>query len=135
MAALPDFLKIIEAKSHGDGIVACAHGIDDRPAAQALRGALICVARSSFPTADPDEFYWVDLIGLRVVNRDGHALGVVLGLIDTGPHAVLRIAPDAGREGAALAPADETLIPFVAAYIDAVDLNGHQITVDWSLDI
>ncbi|MEO8279434.1 MAG: hypothetical protein ABI564_07055, partial [Ideonella sp.] len=52
MAALPALLKIIEAKSHGDGIVAHAHGFDDRPAAEGLRGALICIARSSFPTAD-----------------------------------------------------------------------------------
>ncbi len=130
MAALPGLLKIIEAKSHGDGVVAHAHGFDDRMAAESLRGALICVSRASFPTADSDEFYWVDLIGLQVVNREGRALGSVLGLIDTGPHAVLRIAP----EGTVVAAADETLIPFVAAYVDGVDLDGRRITVDWSPD-
>lgn len=130
MAALPGLLKIIEAKTHGDGIVAHAHDVDDRQAAEALRGALVCVARSSFPTADADEFYWVDLIGLEVVNRERRVLGTVLGLIDTGPHAVLRIAP----LGAKVAPADETLIPFVAAYIDGVNLEDRRIVVDWHLD-
>ena len=42
-------------------------------AAQALAGARVFVPRASFPTPDEDEFYWVDLIGLAVVNR---AVGV-----------------------------------------------------------
>ena len=73
-----------------------SHDIADRTAAEALRGARIFVSRPSFPTRRPDEFYWVDLIGLAVVNRDGVALGEVVGLIDTGPHSVLRVvAPPA----------------------------------------
>ncbi|MBL8303371.1 MAG: ribosome maturation factor RimM, partial [Ideonella sp.] len=92
-ATLPGLLRIVQAKEHGDGVVAQAHGIDDRAGAEALRGARIFIPRSSFPTADPDEYYWVDLIGLDVVNRDGQGLGKVLGLIDTGPQAVLRIGP------------------------------------------
>jgi 16S rRNA processing protein RimM len=129
MAALPPLLKIIEARNHADGVVAHAHDIDDRAGAEALRGALICISRTSFPTAEPDEFYWVDLIGLDVVNRDGERLGAVAGLIDTGPHAVLRIAPVPDA-----APADEILIPFVAAYVDAVSLQERQISVDWGAD-
>ncbi len=128
MANLPALLKIIEAKTHGDGIVAHAQDIDDRRAAEALRGAIIHVSRTSFPTADDNEYYWVDLIGLDVVNRQGEALGSVIGLIETGPQAVLRVAP----AGAPVAPADETLIPFVDAYIDSVNLGERRITVDWS---
>ena len=45
------------------------------------------------PAPDPDEFYWIDLIGLSVANREGVALGDVIGLIDTGPHCVLRVKP------------------------------------------
>ncbi len=80
-------------REHGDGIVAIAEGIADRSAAEALRGARIFIARSSFPKAGADEFYWADLLGLEVVNRDGVVLGEVVGLIDTGPHSVLRVAP------------------------------------------
>lgn len=134
MANLPPLLKITEARSHGDGVVAHARDIDDRPAAEALRGALICIARSSFPTADADEYYWVDLIGLQVVNREGLLLGNVLGLIDTGPNSVLRVAQPAEHGGDAANAGDETLIPFVAVYIDGVDLAGRRITVDWGAD-
>jgi isocitrate lyase len=54
-----------------------------------LRGARIFLPRSSFPAASADEYYWVDLIGLNVVNREGVALGCVRDLMATGPHSVL----------------------------------------------
>jgi len=91
----------------------------------------VFVPRASFPTADPDEYYWVDLIGLAVVNLQGEALGTVTGLLDTGPHSVLRITP----EGAD--PSDEAaerLVPFVAAYVVDVEMDQRRIVVDWGLD-
>ena len=126
---LPSLLKISEAKDHGDVVVALAKDIADRDRAEALRGARVFVARSSFPTPDADEFYWIDLIGLDVVNRAGERLGTVTGLIDTGPHSVLRVAPGPG-----LTEAEERLIPFVGAYVDDVSLAQRRITVDWGLD-
>ena len=48
--------------------------------AELLKGARIFVSRASFPTPDTDEYYWVDLIGLHVVNREGVVLGEVRGL-------------------------------------------------------
>ncbi len=68
-------LPIRQAREHSDSVVAHAQGVDDRDAAEALKGARIFVPRSSFPTAAEDEYYWVDLIGLDVVNREGVALG------------------------------------------------------------
>jgi 16S rRNA processing protein RimM len=127
-SALPPLLRIIEARAHGDEVVASVRDITDRDTAQALRGARIFVPRSSFPTAASDEFYWVDLIGLQVVNREAQVLGEVLGLIDNGAHSVLRVAASAD------AGAAERLIPFVAAYIDRVDLGARRILVDWGLD-
>lgn len=123
----PAMLKIVQAKDHGDVVVAHAHDVADRNGAEALRGGRIFVSRSSFPTAGPDEFYWVDLIGMAVVNRDGVVLGEVVGLIDTGPHSVLRIRPPDPK-------AEERLVPFVSAYVDDVSTTERRITVDWGLD-
>ena len=128
--ALPTLLRVVGAKEHGDGVVATLQEIDDRSAAEALKGARIFVPRSSFPTPDDDEFYWIDLIGLDVVDRQDTMLGRVVGLIETGPHCVLRVQPEAS-EGS---PAGEVLIPFVAAYVDKVDLPAHRIVVDWAAD-
>ena len=129
---LPGSLEIREIREHGDGIVALAEGIADRTGAEALRGARIHVERASFPKAGTDEFYWSDLEDLEVVNRDGVVLGRIVGLIDTGPHSVLRVAQtaEAGTEEGA----GERLIPFVSAYVDSVDLAGRRVVVDWGLD-
>ena len=169
-AALPSLLHITHSKVQGDAVVATAQELADRNAAEAMKGARIFIGRTSFPAADDGEFYWIDLIGLAVHNRQGEALGTVVGLLDTGAHSVLRLQrPDAaaaashGRTGDGTAQgtaadigvsasvdtgahtsadananveADSTerLIPFVAAFIDKVDLAGKCITVDWGLD-
>jgi len=121
-------LKIKEAREHTDAIVASAHDLTDRDAAETLKGARIFVPRSSFPTPDEGEYYWVDLIGLAVVNREGVALGQVTGLMATGPQQVLVVGYEEAGEPR------ERLIPFVGAYVDDVDLEGRRITVDWQPD-
>jgi tRNA (guanine37-N1)-methyltransferase len=91
--------------------------LPDRNAAEALKGARIYVARADFPAAKgPDEYYWVDLIGLEVVNREGVKLGVVRDLLPTGPHSVLCLEYTEGDKHL------ERMIPFVSVYVDQVDL-------------
>lgn len=121
-------LRIREAKDHSGVVVATAQEVDDRSAAEALRGARVFVPRSSFPTAGADEYYWVDLIGLAVLNREGVELGIVRELLSTGPQTVLVLEYQA--EG----KTQERMIPFVAAYVDTVDVAGKRITVDWQAD-
>jgi 16S rRNA processing protein RimM len=121
-------LKIKEAKEHSDSVVATSAEVPDRNAAELLKGARIFVSRASFPTPETDEYYWVDLIGLDVVNREGVALGAVRELLHTGPQTVLVLAYE--EEG----KAKERMIPFVSAYIDTVDLAGRRITADWQPD-
>jgi 16S rRNA processing protein RimM len=129
---LPPLLKILAVRDHGEGIVAQAEGVADRNGAEALRGARIFISRALFPKSDPDEYYWVDLIGLTVVNRQGETLGEVVGLMDTGPHSVLRIVPPG--LSAPVKPDQERLVPFVSAFVDTVSLEERRITVDWGLD-
>ncbi len=124
----PVRLAIKEAREHSDSVVASAHEVPDRDAAEALRGARIFIARSSFPSTAKDEYYWVDLVGLDVVNREGVALGTVRELLSTGPQTVLVLGYE--HEGK---PA-ERMIPFVAAYVDEVDLAARRIRVDWQPD-
>jgi 16S rRNA processing protein RimM len=126
-APLPFALNVQGVRDQGDAIVATAPEIADRDAAEAMKGVRVFVSRATFPKTDDGEFYWIDLIGLSVANREGVVLGDVVGLIDTGPHCVLRVQP-------ADTAAEERLIPFVEAYVDAVDMPGRRILVDWGLD-
>ena len=133
---MPALLHVSQAREQAGVLVATAPEIADRDAAEALSGACVWVSRASFPSAGPDEYYWVDLLGATVRNREGLLLGVVEGLIDTGAHSVMRLSLPADAASAADAGADaaERLIPFVAHYVDTVDLERKQITVDWQLD-
>ncbi|HEY9025727.1 MAG TPA: ribosome maturation factor RimM [Burkholderiaceae bacterium] len=126
-APLPFALNVKGVRDQGDAIVCTAPEIPDRDAAEAMKGVRVFVSRATFPKTDDGEFYWVDLIGLAVVNREQSPLGEVVGLIDTGPHCVLRVQ-------AADPAAEERLIPFVEAYVDSVDMPGRRIVVDWGLD-
>ena len=121
-------MRIKEAREHSDTVVASSHEVPDRTAAESLRGARIFVSRASFPTPDADEYYWVDLLGLDVVNREGLPLGQVKDLMATGPQTVLVLAFE--QDG----KPQERMIPFVSAYIDQVDLAARRITADWQPD-
>lgn len=119
---------VSEVKFHSGTIVACAHGCTDRNSAEALRGARVFVSRENFPSVKEDEYYWIDLIGLDVVNREGVALGVVKELLSTGAQTVLVL--DCVQDG----KPGERMIPFVSVYVDKVDLPSRSILVDWQPD-
>jgi 16S rRNA processing protein RimM len=99
-------------------------GVDDREQAFSMKGMTVAVPRSAMPAAAAGEYYWADLIGLAVVNRQGESLGLVEKLFETGANDVLVV-----KDGNA-----ERLLPYVAAVIDDVDLAGKVIKVDWGLD-
>lgn len=119
-------LKLEGVRAHGAGgqLVAKWAGCETKEDADALRGQAVAVARSEFPPLPAGEFYWVDLIGAEVVNRDGALLGRVSGLRDNGAHDLIEVESAAG----------EFLIPLVPAYVDAVDTAARRVTVDWSAE-
>lgn len=121
-------LPVKQARVHGDGIVATSPEVSDRNAAEALRGARIFIAREHFPQAEDGEYYWVDLLGLAVTNREGVSLGVVRDLLSTGPQTVLVLGYEEDGKQC------ERLIPFVDAYVDKVDLQAKVIVADWQPD-
>ncbi|MDR7004558.1 ribosome maturation factor RimM [Paraburkholderia strydomiana] len=123
----------LQAKTHSDSVVAHLGGVTDRDAALSLRGSRVYISRSEFPALEADEFYWVDLLGLDVVNLAGVNLGKVADMIDNGAHSVLRVeyavADKVGKPVTA-----ERLIPFVGVFVKTVDQAAKQIIVDWEAD-
>ena len=78
-------------------MLAEAEGIEDRDAAEALRGTELFVPRAALPEPAPDEFYHSDLEGLDALRADGARLGVVHGVDNFGAGDMIEIAADDGR--------------------------------------
>ena len=125
-------VQVAEVKAHADGWVARLEGVNDRNTAESLKGTRIYLSRTQFPALPEGEYYWIDLIGCQVRNREGLDLGQVSDLMATGPNSVLVIAYTDTIEG--VEQALERMVPFVAAYVDEVNTAQRRITVDWQPD-
>lgn len=96
-------------------------GVDDRTAAEALRGTELFADRDRMPQPEPDEFYHADLIGLAAVGTDGQAIGTVRAVHDFGAGDILEIARATG-------PA--LMVPFTRQAVPGIDLAGGRVVVD-----
>jgi len=96
-------------------------GVDDRDAAEALRGRLVLVASAALAPLEDDEFYWHELVGCTVVTTTGRTLGFVRELWSTGQHDVLVV--DAG-------PGPPILVPTARQIMVEVDRVARRIVVD-----
>lgn len=103
--------------------VAKLEGVDDRDAAQALRGAELAVTREALGEPGEGAIYWRDLVGMQVANGRGEALGEVAELFETGETSVMVVKGERER-----------MIPFVPSYVKAVDRDARRITVDWEAE-
>jgi 16S rRNA processing protein RimM len=114
----------VSGKRQGKHVIAELQDICNRDQAEALAGAEILIRKNQLPQLGTGDFYWSQLIGLRVQNLEGVELGEVDHLIETGANDVLVVRGDRER-----------LIPYVMDdIIKAVDLDQHQVTVDWQED-
>ena len=111
---------------HKDRLLLSLQGIDDRTAAEALRGALLEVAASAVPPAPEGSWYHFDLVGCRCTDRRAGELGEVAEVVEGGGGDLLRVVAPAG-DGK---PARELLLPFVDAYLAEVDVAGRRILWD-----
>ena len=119
--------KVKSAKMHSGNVVMALVGISDRDQALALKGARILLARDAFPKADPDSYYWVDLIGCSAVNLQNEELGEVIDVTENGAHGVIVIGDVSSK-------AIKQLVPFVKEVVQNVDLANKKMTLDWQSD-
>ena len=110
--------RSLEAVRPGpSGAVARLAGVSDRSSAEALRGSLVEVERSSLPPLEAGEYYHADLMGIRCVDREGRELGQVVGVENYGAGDLLEVEIDGKR----------SLIPFRAGI---AELDGDRIVLD-----
>ncbi len=109
---------ILECSPQTRGLKLRLHNIESREQAELLKHAAVGVSRSEFPAVGDNENYWADLIGCKVVNREGQDLGQVVAMQTNGEHDWLVLS--------------QGMIPFVDHYIDEVSVPAKRIVVDWN---
>ena len=92
---------------------------DDIDQAQPLVGSELCLKRGNLPILTDDEYYWSDLIGLRVVTVDGILLGTIADIFETGSSDIYVVRNDTR----------EYLIPAIGDVVQQVDLAGGTIVI------
>ena len=121
-------IEVHRCRQRKEFLVVELGALQDRDAAEALRGSLIGVPREALPSTGQGEYYWADLIGLEVVNTRNQILGRVLGLIETPGNAVLRVGKSEDDAE------QERLLPFVESVVLDVDLWTQRLCVNWEID-
>ena len=117
-------VAVAEGRTQGRGVVARLDGCHDRDEASGYRGCEIAVERSRLPELEDGEFYWTDLVGLRVVTTDGVDLGEVERMLETGANDVMVVRGELER-----------LIPFISGtVVRSVDAERGAVVVDWHPD-
>lgn len=96
-------------------------GVDDRTAAEAMKGEQFFVARGQLPDAGDDEFYHADLIGMDAVSGDGEKLGAVRAVHNFGGGDMLEISGPDGQLAT---------VPFTRAAVPEIDLDARRVVVD-----
>lgn len=111
-----------QVEHHAKGLVVKFDCCTSREQAQALINREIAIDQKQLPLLDEGEYYWKDLIGLKVVNLKEIELGTVKRLIDTGSNDVL-ISESDGKQ---------YCIPYILdEYVININLETQQIIVDW----
>jgi 16S rRNA processing protein RimM len=113
--------RLAEGRRQGQALVARFEGCADRDDAALLVGAELAVMRDRLPAPAAGEYYWADLVGLRVVTTGGVELGRVDHMMATGANDVMVVKGERER-----------LLPFLPGrFVNEVDLAGGLIVVDW----
>jgi 16S rRNA processing protein RimM len=127
-------IRVLNVRVQGKGYIASLEGVEDRSAAELLRGHDIMVPKSSLPVLADGEFYWDDLVGCTVRTHDDEGsaldLGTVNYLLETGANDVLVV-----RASETSIDDRERLIPYIEDdVVVSVDLVEAVIDVNWHAD-
>jgi 16S rRNA processing protein RimM len=111
-------VSIDSARPTNEAFLVKLHGVDDRNAAEDVRGALLCAQRGDFPALEEGEFYACDVIGAHAFLA-GEELGTVRELASYPSVDLLVIEGARGR----------IEVPLVDAYVESVKIDEQRVTL------
>jgi len=112
--------RLLRAQLLGDIALLQIEGISTRNDAEALRGTVVRIDRSQAAPLGEDEYYHFEILGLRVVDEEGHDLGTVVEILETGANDVYVVQRPDGSE---------LLLPAIRSVILEVDLEHQRMVV------
>ncbi|HMU90918.1 MAG: ribosome maturation factor RimM [Pseudomonadales bacterium] len=123
-------IDLVEAKVQGRGLIGRFADCDDRDQALGYAGDELAVPATALPELEAGDYYWHQLEGMRVINRQGELLGWVDRLFETGANDVVVVRPGEGS-----IDERERLIPYLPErVVIRVDLEQAELHVDWPAD-
>ncbi len=113
--------EILTSQWDGGAVFLTLEGVDDREAAEALRGALIEVPETDRVDLEPGEYYLDEIEGCAVVDEGGATIGVVREVLQPGANDVYVVA----REDKA-----DLLVPAIPDVVVEIRIEEQTIVVD-----
>lgn len=113
--------EIVPLRSGPKGVVARIKGIEDRSAAEHLRGTKLYVARAALPEPEDEAYYVTDLVGLSAADAAGRAFGKIVAVHNFGAGDIVEVAIDGTRT--------TELVPFTAATVPDVSIAAGSATI------
>ena len=120
----PQPYRPIAVRPHKKFILALLEGIQSRAEAEQLRGKVVLVDAAELPPLDADEYYWHDILGMRVVTEDGGNVGTITEIFPTRSNDVYVV-----REGER-----EVLIPAIKEVVVSIDTKARTMVIRPLLD-
>ena len=115
-------LNIKSLKAHKDFLRTRIEGIDDRNAAEALKGIELSIPRNRLPEPEEDEVYHTDLIGLCVLDSKGAKIGSVVGILYFGASELLELKLQ-NVKATVLMPFDTETVPEINLDAGTLSIN------------
>ena len=116
-------IDITSGREQSKTIVAHIKGVDNREDSQKFIGQDIYINKEQLPELTQGEYYWHELIGFDVINKDEERLGTVDYFVETGANDVLVVK---GKK--------EYWIPYIEPFLVSIDSKNNKILVDWDKD-
>ena len=122
-------LTVKNWRQQGKGYVVQLNEVPDRNIAETMFGVSLWAEKNNLSELAEDEYYWSDLVGLRVINEQDENLGEITEMFETGAHDIMRVAATSDS-----LDAEERLIPWHKQTVIEVNLAEKTVLVAWQSD-
>ena len=113
-------MHVRASRPNGGRMLVAFEGVEDRNAAEVLRGLTLVVPRSSLPDLPPGEYWPHQLEGCVVVTESGRTLGAITDVVANPAQDLWVTVDDAGTE---------IMVPAISEVVVDVDVAAGRVLV------